>query len=107
MLQLGHDAELVAAEIGAVRRQIDLFIPAQQSVHRAENMSAFEFRNQFRIGCFSGHAAIEPRPRPFASAFAGPNLFRPRHPWPAAGHTPATRPALETRNAVASAKTPA
>ena len=70
MLEFCHECELLGAEIRAVRREIHLFIPAQQAVHRAEHVGAFESRNEFCTGGFSCHAAIEPKPQPCASAFA-------------------------------------
>jgi len=40
-------------------REINLFIPASSPFTRAKNVSAFEFRNQFRVGG-SCHAVIDP-----------------------------------------------
>ena len=72
VLEFGHERELLAPEVRAVRRQVDLFVPAQQAVDRAEDMGALESRNEFGVGRFCCHAAIEANWRAFASAFAPP-----------------------------------
>ena len=69
VLHLGHEGELVGAQIGAVGRQVDLLIPAEQAVHRAEHVDAFEAGDEFRAGGFGCHGTIERRPRRFASDF--------------------------------------
>jgi len=60
---------LFGAKVGAVGRQVDLLIPAEQAVHRAEYMDAFESENKFRVGGLGCHGTIERKPRRFASDF--------------------------------------
>ena len=92
MLEFGHQGQLFGAQVGAVGRQVDLLIPAEQAVDGMEDVGAFEPGHEFGVGGFVRHGPIEPTAGSFASVFWAPIGLgvlqaahdRERPPFPAA-----------------------